>query len=62
MEPQVKFVDEEQIRVCWTQASSQPANIKNQAQIGLQYTNSLRAMVMKNDWKFKKEKSGKMQM
>jgi len=53
MEPQVKFVDEEHIGVCWTQASSQPANIKNQAQSDLQYTDSLHAMLMKNDWKFK---------
>jgi len=60
MEPQVKFVDEEHIRVYWTQASSQPANIKNQAQSYLQYTDSLPVMVIKNDWKFKREQSGKM--
>jgi len=60
MEPHVKFVDEEQIWFCWTQASSQPANIKNQTQSGLLI--SLRAMFMKNDWKFNKKKSGKMHM
>ena len=36
--------------------------LKNQGQSNLQYTYSLCAMVMKNDWKFKPEKSGKMHM